>query len=40
MREGKATGLNGGRSIIDHGGGIIEYRQTGKPISAFGRQHR
>lgn len=34
--EGKATDSESGKgSIIDHGDGIIEYRQTGKLIPAF-----
>ena len=34
MRQNHGLGFGNG-SIIDHGGGIIEYRQTGKLIPAF-----
>lgn len=36
MARGQSHGLGMGKgSIIDHGGGIIEYRQTGKLMPAF-----
>lgn len=36
MPRGQSHGLGFGRgSIIDYGGGIIEYRQTGKLLPAF-----
>lgn len=34
QRQSHGLGMGNG-SIIDHGGGIIEYRQTGKLIPAF-----
>jgi hypothetical protein len=36
MAQGQSHGLGfGNGSIIDHGGGIIEYRQSGKFLPAF-----
>jgi hypothetical protein len=40
MARGQSHGLGfGNGSIIDYGGGIVEYRQTGKLLPAFKVKH-